>query len=193
MCIYFDTSAQQMPPIPLDAYQVCAVAASESAPMLMAVGFASLSLAYGKKPFLPFVWQTPTPIIPDVLIFSTIVYTAWRSNLCQFRIPTLLRTIVRDATHYFLVIFTSQLLLVFITILGRVRILSCLSVLSFSLAEALIAFNPIRPRPVSNARIHHLHLFTTSFSMEQWKLCVRPNASLHLKPSGLNWVSGTFR
>jgi len=146
-----------------------------------------------RSPSCPSSGGHPPRSSPDVLIFSTIVYTAWQSNLRQFRIPSLLRTIVRDATHYFLVIFTSQLLLVFITILGRVRILSYLSVLSFSLADALVAFNLIRPRPVSNARIHHLHLFTTSFSMEQWKLRVRPNASLLLNLSGLNWVSGTFR
>jgi len=137
--------------------------------------------------------RRPPQSSPDVLIFSTIVYTAWRSNLYQFRIPSLLRTIVQDATHYFLVIFTSQLLFVFISILGRVRILSYLPVLSFSLAEAFIAFNPTHPRLVSNTRIRLLHLFTMSFSAVQWTICVCLNLSLHLKPSDLNWVSGTFR
>jgi len=130
---------------------------------------------------------------PDVLIFSTIVYIALRSNLYQFRIPSLLRTIVQDATHYFLVIFTSQLLLVLTLTLTRVRILSYLHVLSFLLTEALIAFNPTHPRPVSNTRIHLFRLFTTSFSMEQRNLRVRLSASLLLNLLGLNWVSGTFR
>jgi len=135
----------------------------------------------------------PPRLSTDTLIFSTIVYTALRSNLYQLRIPSLLKTIARDATHYFLVIFTSQLLFVFTLILTRVRISLYLSVLSFPLAEAIIAFNPTHPWPVSNTMIRLLHLFTTSFSMEQWKLRVRPNASLFLNLSGLNWVSGTFR
>jgi len=135
----------------------------------------------------------PTRSSPDVLIFSTIVYTAWQSNLCQFRIPSLLRTIVRDATHYLLVIFTSQLLLMLISILGRVRILSYLHVLSFSLTEALTAFNPTHPRPVSNIGTYLLHLFTMCPPMDQWDSRVRLNASLLLNLSGLNCALGTFR
>jgi len=135
----------------------------------------------------------PTRSSTDILIFSTIAYTAWQSNLSQFRIPSLLRTILRDATHYLLVIFTSQLLLMLISILGRVRILLYLHVLSFSLAEVLTAFNPTHPRPVSNTRIYLLHLFTMSFSAEQWDSRVRLNAALLLNLSGLNCVLGTFR
>jgi len=119
-----------------------------------------------RNPSCPSSDRHPPRSSPDVLIFSTIVYTALQSNLYQLRIPSLLRTIVRDATHYFLVIFTSQLLLVFTLILGRVRILSYLSVLAFSLADALTAFDPTYPRLVSNNRIHLLRLFTMSFSME---------------------------
>jgi len=52
-----------MPQIPLDAYRVCTVAGGGSAAMPTSVGFASLSLAYGKKLFLTPVRQTVTPII----------------------------------------------------------------------------------------------------------------------------------
>ena len=48
---------------------------------------------------------------PDLLAFSLIVYRVVRSNVNEVPISSLLRTIVRDATYYFLVVFTSHLAL----------------------------------------------------------------------------------
>jgi len=88
--------AQQMPQIPLDAYRVCTLVNDRA----LAITFVTLSSFY------------------NVVAFLIIMYTAWQSNLQRFRIPTLLATIARDATHYFLIIFTSQLALEFTMIFG---------------------------------------------------------------------------
>jgi len=48
----------------------------------------------------------------DFLAFSVIVYLVVRSSAYRVLIPTLLKTIVRDATYYFLVVFTSHLVVV---------------------------------------------------------------------------------
>ena len=70
----------------------------------------------------------------DLLTFSVIVYLVVRSNVSKIPIPRLLRTIVQDATYYFLVIFTSHLVLVLFLSLARVRILLQSSILSLQLA-----------------------------------------------------------
>jgi len=46
---------------------------------------------------------------PDVLAFSVIVFLVVRSNVANVPLPSILKTIARDATYYFLVIFTSHL------------------------------------------------------------------------------------
>ena len=56
--------------------------------------------------------RSSTRIIPDFLAFSLIVYLVVRSNVTKIPIPSLLKTIVRDATCYFLVIFTSHFVFV---------------------------------------------------------------------------------
>jgi hypothetical protein len=60
----------------------------------------------------------------DLLAFSVIVCLVVRSNVNKIPVPSLLRTIVRDATCYFLIIFTSHFVLVMFLVFGRVRILS---------------------------------------------------------------------
>jgi hypothetical protein len=60
----------------------------------------------------------------DFLAFSVIVYLVVRSNLNKIPIPSLFKIIVRDATRYFLVIFTSHLVLVIFLGVGNVRISS---------------------------------------------------------------------
>ena len=61
---------------------------------------------------------------PDFLAFSVVVYLVVRSNVYKVPIPGLLRTIAQDATYYFLVIFSSHLLLVFFLLFASVRISS---------------------------------------------------------------------
>jgi len=48
----------------------------------------------------------------DFLAFSVIVYVVVRSNVTKVPMPGILKTIARDATYYFLVIFTSHLVVV---------------------------------------------------------------------------------
>jgi len=66
----------------------------------------------------------------DFLAFSVIVYLVVRSNLYRVPIPSLLKTIARDATYYFLFIFTSHLVLVMFMAFASVRISSVLYLLS---------------------------------------------------------------
>ena len=74
------------------------------------LAFITMSLAYGTEPLLPFFQKTWHPDhLPDVLAFSVIVILVVRSNVAKVPLPSILKTIVRDATCYFLVIFTSHL------------------------------------------------------------------------------------
>ena len=74
--------------------------------------------------------ETHTNCLTDLLAFSLIVYFAARSNMIGSGIPTLLGIIVKDATVYFLFIFTSHLVLELTLVLGRVGIYSRRLVLS---------------------------------------------------------------
>ena len=58
----------------------------------------------------------------DLLAFSVIVYLVVRSNVNKVPIPSLLKTIARDATYYFLIIFTSHFVLVMFMAFETVRI-----------------------------------------------------------------------
>ena len=60
----------------------------------------------------------------DFLAFSVIIYLVVRSNINRVPIPRLLRIIVRDATCYFLFIFTSHLLVVLFLWFASVRVSS---------------------------------------------------------------------
>jgi hypothetical protein len=66
----------------------------------------------------------------DFLAFSVVVYLVVRSNMNKVPIPGLLKIIVRDATCYFLVIFTAHLVLVMFMVFGNVRIPSQSSIFS---------------------------------------------------------------
>jgi len=73
------------------------------------IAFIAASLAYGKELLLSFInhpGRIHTDHPADLLAFSVIVYLVVRSNVTKIPIPSLLKTIVRDATCYFLVIFT---------------------------------------------------------------------------------------
>ena len=57
---------------------------------------------------------------PDFLAFSIIVYLAIKSRQSSAKIPTILGAMAEDATWYFLVIFTSHLVLEITLVFGRV-------------------------------------------------------------------------
>jgi len=56
-------------------------------------------------------WSSIINHPPDFLAFSIIVYRVVQSNTDRIPIPRLFKIIVQDATYYFLVIFTSHLVL----------------------------------------------------------------------------------
>ena len=56
----------------------------------------------------------------DLLAFLLVVYLVSRSNVHRIAVPSLLRIIAKDATYYFLVIFTSHLALELTLSLARV-------------------------------------------------------------------------
>jgi len=60
--------------------------------------------------------------VTDISAFLVIVVLAAKSGIRGFRMPGILRTIVQDATVYFLVIFTSHFVLEMTLILARVSI-----------------------------------------------------------------------
>jgi len=61
--------------------------------------------------FIDHLGDTNFDHFADVLAFLVIVYLVVRSNVRKVSIPSILKTIAQDATYYFLVIFTSHLLL----------------------------------------------------------------------------------
>ena len=90
----------------------------------MEFAFPAISLVYGRKPSLPLVWGRNPHRLADFLAFLVIIYVAVESKVWQFGIPSLFRTLAQDATRYFLVIFTSHLVLELTLIFGTVRIIS---------------------------------------------------------------------
>ena len=79
------------------------------------IAFIAMTLVYGADFFLPFIdhlGDTHSDHPADVLAFSVIVYLVVRSNVNKAPFPSLFKTIARDATHYFLIIFASHLVVV---------------------------------------------------------------------------------
>ena len=126
---YLSVSAQPMPSIPLPIFIMC----SYTGQLSMDIVFISMSLVYGTKLLLLFIdhlGNTNFDHSADFLAFSVIVYLVVRSNLKKVPIPGLFKTIAQDATYYFLVIFTSHLLLMFIFWFANVSTSSQSSLLS---------------------------------------------------------------
>jgi len=123
---YFNTSAQPIPWIPLPVYMLCIVSRHRT----LEIGFTTMSLVYGAGSLLTLIWKEAptltTLTIPDLLAFSVIVYLVVQSNVRRVQVPRLLRTIAQGATHYFLIIFTSHLVLELTLLLARVRVFSML-------------------------------------------------------------------
>ena len=87
------------------------------------IGFITLALAYGMEFLLLLIDHlgvTRSNHLTDLLAFSVIVSVVVRSTVRGVPIPSILRIITRDATYYFLVIFTSHLLLVIFLAFARV-------------------------------------------------------------------------
>jgi hypothetical protein len=188
---HFNTSAQQVLPIPLRVYEICYSVRHRS----LEIGFTALSLVYGKE--FPLSLHLEGDGDPDhttdLLAFALIVYLALRPNAYRLPMPSLLRTIAEDATCYFLIIFTSHLVLELTLLLGRVRITPQRSTFPLPLAETFVVFSSTTPWHVSDTRTHFFRPLTEFFSVQQWKHCVRPKISLVPKPLVLNRTLGISR
>ena len=102
----------ELPNLPLDVFRLCVFNRWRPGEIINT----ALSLVYGVfcSSFLGIpIAATDHIFVKDTVAFSIIVYsTKWRGLTRARGVPSLLDKIVRDATLYFVVIFTSHLLLV---------------------------------------------------------------------------------
>jgi len=103
--------AVDLPDLPLDVFELCIFNRWRPGEITNTV----LSLVYGVFCSLSLgipIAATDHPFVKDAVAFSIIVYSMkWRGVTRAHGVPSLLDKIVRDATVYFVVIFTSHLLL----------------------------------------------------------------------------------
>ena len=117
---YSSCVAQPQPPIPLDSFHLCLPSQPNRH---LEVAFTSLSLCYGNVGIIVGLgWVPLTDDVPvsDVLAFLMVTFLARKAKVRGIRVATLLDTIAKDATWYFMVIFTSHFVLVMCLNLGRV-------------------------------------------------------------------------
>ena len=101
--------------------------------------------------------------LQDVLAFSVIVFLVVRSNVTKIPLPSILKTIARDATYYFLVIFTSHLVTAMFFWFASVSTSSKSSLFYPWLAYTLTEQNEATPFRVSDAGARFLRSFTENF------------------------------
>ena len=102
----------------------------------------------------------------DLLAFSVIVFLAVRSNITKVPIPRLFKTIAQDATYYFLVIFTSHLVLVTFFWFMNVSISPQSSLFSLRLTQTPVARHRISPCQVGNTRTRFIRSLTGYLSAQ---------------------------
>jgi len=159
------------------------------------IGFVATSLAYGMGlplSFIDHLGDTRSDHPADVLAFSVIVYLVVRSNADKVPIPSLLRTIVKDATYYFLIIFTSHFVLVMFLAFASVSTSPQSSIFSLRFTYTFIGFDEATPCFVSDTWTLPIHPLTIFFSAQQWNACVCPDISFPSKTSRLSRVLGLF-
>jgi len=112
--------AEQFPSLPFDEYNNCLFQQWRTREIV----FASLSLVYGtfcQPPHHPRHSYVSIHFIQDASAFLVIVYVMRNRGLTHTAgVPSILENILRDATSYFFVIFTSHLLLVLFELLAPV-------------------------------------------------------------------------
>ena len=113
--IRFDAPAAPGIPIPVTIYQICIFVQHRG----LELGVTGLSLVYGTLAVL-LKGGIPSDHAADFLAFSVIVFLVVRSNARKVPLSRLFKIIVQDATYYFLIIFSSHLVLEFTIFLARV-------------------------------------------------------------------------
>jgi hypothetical protein len=87
------------------------------------IAYTAISLFFGSLFFFfRRVPSQPTGVTTDLWAFVVIIVLAAKSGIKGFRMPSIIRTIIQDATIYFLVIFTSHFVLEMSLLLARVSI-----------------------------------------------------------------------
>ena len=119
-------SASPILPVPLPIYMTCTLVGQLS----VGIAFIAVSLTYGAEPLVIYLGNARPNHPADFLAFSVIIYLVVRSNVTKVPIPSILKTIARDATYYFLVIFTSHLVIVMFFLFASVSSSSQSSLLS---------------------------------------------------------------
>ena len=118
---YLTVSAPPVLPIPFSGYIMCDFMGQFST----ILGFIVMSLVYGTEFLLSLIdhlENTHSDHLPDLLAFSVVVYLVVRSGVKKDPLPKILKTIARDATYYFLVIFTSHVVLVMFLLFATVSL-----------------------------------------------------------------------
>ena len=110
-------AADTPPQIPLDSFTICAFSRHRK----IEAAYTIMSLVYGETfPNLTcFRTVALTLTSQDSLVFFVMLYLAARARK-QFGMPSLLCTIVRDATVYFLVIFSAHFILAMTILFAKV-------------------------------------------------------------------------
>jgi len=151
------------------------------------IAFTTISLTYGTELLFSFVdhLDTHSDHPTDALAFSVIVFLVVRSNITKVPLPSIFRIIARDATSYFLIIFTSHLVIVMFYWLASVSTPSQPPLFSLWLAYTLIGRNQATSFFVSDVGTRSVRTFTESFPKKQRKHSVRLNISFPPNSSSL--------
>jgi len=105
-----------MPSIPVDSFRICIIPRHRK----NEIAYTVVSLGYGKVFPIELIPFLNAHSLEDLLVFLVILHMAGLWKIRRFGIPGLMGTILRDATKYFLVIFTSHFVLVMTLIFARV-------------------------------------------------------------------------
>jgi len=148
--------------IPVEAYRDCTLKPHWPPE----IGFTTISLVYGttSPPFaFRLAGEIGTDYPTDSLAFGIIVCFALKAGTYRSKVPSLFKVMAEDAMLYFMVIFTSHLLLEMTLIFGSVRTFQ-IALFSLSSAETFVAFDQTTPRNVSNGATYVFRSFTKLFS-----------------------------
>jgi len=142
--------------VPLPIYMTCTLVGQLS----VGIAFIAVSLTYGAEPLAIYLENARPNHNADFLAFSVIIYLVVRSNVTKVPIPGILKTIARDATYYFLVIFTSHLVIVMFFLFVKVSTSSQSSLFSPQLTYTFVGRDQAAPLPVSDTATRFFRLFT---------------------------------
>lgn len=114
-----------MPPIPLEPFQLCVFARHRP----IEIAYTSISLFFGKPThaFYVYIISLGSHKVSDLAAFTVIIVFGvtggLNSSAMSMSRSGIVKTIVQDASIYFVVIFTSHLVFVLTLVFARVGVL----------------------------------------------------------------------